>query len=294
MNKPLDEKEKWILLKSFNPPYVQKEVTRKRIHNSISQKTSAHVPHLFLQWKGILATCVLFVICGGLIWHLIGENKSTGNEGSLYTWALSDVHGESINEEIILYREQEEVPVGKVKVISEDEKNQIISSSPMFVNEQLDNFPYPTTMYIEHVKTIDTMQRYHFFIEDTDGKSIYFSFDYPKLEYAEIFDAMYSLRLNGREPHIYQEQLYVRHGYGQMIYPVGLKPEIIEADKKIYFWEKSSEEAFSDYLNQIIEQLPAWKREDNTFTSSNGDEVVKITLDDKRITYEFSYPNRED
>ncbi|MEQ2528033.1 hypothetical protein EKG37_18515 [Robertmurraya yapensis] len=291
MNKPLDEKEKWILLKSFNPSYVQKEVTRKRIHNSISQKTSTHGPHLFLQWKGILATCVLFVICGGLIWHLIGENKSNR---SLFTWALSDVHGESINEEIILYREEEEVPVGKVKVVTEDEKNQIIRSSPMFVNEQLDNFPYPTTMYIEHVKTIDTMQRYHFFIEDINGKSIYFSFDYPKLEYAEIFDAMYSLRLNGREPHIYQEQLYVRHGYGEMIFPVGLQPLTIDTDKEVYLWEEATNEGFIAYLNQVEQRLPAWKREGNTFIWFNGENTIKVTLDNKELTYEFTYANTEE
>lgn len=289
MNKPLDEEGKWILLKSYKPSVVEKEVLKERISNSLSQESSSN-QRKFLQWRGILATCLLALICGGLLWQLI--EGSDGKQQSFFSWELKDVHVEEKNGELLLY--QEDVPVGNVKEVTKEEQNQIISSSPMFVNEQLDNFPYPTTMYIEHVKTMETMQRYHFFIEDKDGKSIYFSFDYPKLEYAEIFDAMYKLRLKGREPYLHHEQLYVRHGYGELIFPVGLKPLTINTEKEVYYWDKASDETFNAYLHQIEEQLPAWERIANIFTSSNGDEVVKITLDEKELTYEFSYPNREE
>lgn len=292
MNKPLDEKEKWLLLKSYKPSVAEKEVLKERIFNSLSQESSLN-QRRFLQWRGILSTCLFVILCGGFLWQLIEGNEGNQQQ-NFFSWNLEAVHVEEKNGELLLYQEQEDVPVGNVKVVTEEEKNRIINSSAMFENEKLDNFPYPTTMYIEHVKTMDTVQRYHFFIEDTDGQSIYFSFDYPKLEYAEIFDAMYSLRLKGREPNVLKEQLYVRHGYGQMIFPVGLKPLTINTDKEVYYWENATSEAFDAYISQIEEQLPAWKREGNTFIWFNGENSIKVTLNNKELTYEFTYADTEE
>lgn len=158
-------------------------------------------------------------------------------------------------------------------------------------------FPYKTSMNIEHVKMPEVSIRYHFFIQLTEDELIHFSFDYPKIEHASVFAAMSSLEIKGFESYTHAKQLYVTHGYGTMIFPVGLKPVSISTFKEVYEWEGVTQRLFNQYTHDILNEN--WELEfknDNTrrFISIDGNEVITISLEGDEIQYDFYYPNREE
>jgi len=298
LRRQLEEDSQWTLLKTLKLDSDKKESIKERIKESISTRNyNQPVKHRWLELKGILATCLLFLIAGGFIWKLTqGTDLQTGEgtETREFSWSLTEVYGQKSEEGFTLYRKNEEIPVGIMKKVNQDERNKIIASGAMHVQQELENFPYSTTMYIEHVKMPDTSLRYHFFIENQEGESIYFSFDYPKLEYAEIFEAIGTLKLKGMKPYEHPEMLYVNHGYGRMFFPVGIQPINIGEDKEIYLWEEVTDEIFAIYLSKLEELLPSWTRDGTTFTSHEGSETVKISLEGKKLIYEFWYQEQEE
>ncbi|MGE8203263.1 hypothetical protein ACQKP0_01675 [Heyndrickxia sp. NPDC080065] len=296
----------WKLLQHLKPTIEEKEVTRSRIWKSMqdSPESSASNTPFFL-WKSILATCLFFFICGGFWLFFQQESKvqHSGNESTIeftqFSWKLSDVYSKKSEGGLALFQINKSMQVGSVNEVTEKEMNEIINSLPMFVEEKLEHFPYPTSMYIEHVKMMDVVIRYHFFITLPEGKYLHFTFDYPKLEYADIFTAISTLRIKGMEPYIYHNQLYVTHGYGKMIFPVGIQPISISSNKEVYHWENVSSELYNSYLEKITEGLGNWKKKStkngsDTFVSRDGNEVVTITREGKTITYEFFYPYRDE
>lgn len=234
-----------------------------------------------------------------LIFQQSGKPHTAANSSIDYerfSWALEDVYSKKADNGLELLQEKQSVPVGTVKEVTDEEMKSITSQLPMFVEKELEHFPYPMTMYIEHVKMMDTALRYHFFIPNKE-KWIYFTFDYPKLEYAEIFHAMSTLAYEDKKPYRHGEQLYVNHGYGLMLFPVGLKPYSITLYKEIYYWVEGSDKAYSKYIETL--QTSGWKKissdgKRHTFVSVDGNEVVSITWNGKELIYEFDYPNREE
>lgn len=296
MRKQPNEDSEWTLLKSVKLDLEQKESLKERIEYSVSKSPySKPIQHRWIEWKGILATCLLFIIGGGLIWQLTQGFQQAGEdtEESEFSWSLKGVYGQKSEEGFTIYRENKKVPVGFMREINEGERNTIIASSNMHVHEELEDFPYPTTMYIEHVK-MEVALRYHFFIKQTGGMYIYFSFDYPQLEYAEIFEAIGTLRLRGQKPLEHSEPLYVNHGYGKMYFPVGIKPLNTDSNKEIYLWEEATEQIFAAYLSKLEELLPNWTKIGSAFTSPDGIETVQISLEGKELIYEFTYQNQEE
>jgi hypothetical protein len=294
--------DQWKLLQQLKPTSNQKEAMRKRIWESI-QHHPDRSRKSFIPWKNILATGFLLLICGSFLLFLLlestqpqfSEGMSIGDKQ--FSWDLKDVYSKNTDHGLALYREgQAAVQVGAVQQITEEEMNRIIHSVPMFVYKKLENFPYPTSMYIEHVKMMDVLIRYHFFIPLTDEKVIYFTFEYPKLDHAEIFQAVSTLRIEGIKPYTDTDQLYVTHGYGTLIYPVGLEPISISPNKEVYHWEGASIEAFNAYIKKIEEghwEKKATTNQSHTFVSASGNEEVTITIEGETITYEFFYPNRD-
>jgi len=210
------------------------------------------------------------------------------------SWELKDVYTKMTSDGWEIYRKNVVVPVGTINIISEEENAKLSSQLPMFVKTELKNFPYEMNMNIEHVKTMDTVQRYHFFIPLGNEKIAHFTFDYPKLEYAEIFQAMKTLTIEGITPKNEADQPYVNHGYGSMIFPVGLEPITMTGNEEIYHWENATLAKYNSYLEEITKgNITRWKKESETgrtttFVSANGKEIVAITLEGKRLIYKFT------
>jgi hypothetical protein len=294
------EDDQWKLLQQVRPTRNQKEAMRTRILESI-QTPPSRVSNF--QWKGIVAACLLFLICGSFLLFIFQENTPSTSTGEmkmdqdLFSWKLDDVYGKKSGDGLDLYRKDQTVTVGVAEQVAAEKMSKIIKSAPMHEDQELENFPYPTHMYIEHVKMMDVALRYHFFIEVPGQPYIHFSFDYPKLEYAEIFTAMSTLQLKGIKPNKHNDPIYVKHGYGEMLFPVEIQPISISSSKEVYRWESASFKAFTAYLEKI--EQDGWKKiftndQSHTFESGNGNEVVTISLEGKTITYEFYYPNQEE
>lgn len=295
--------DQWKHLQQFRPPSDEKDQIKQRIWQTIQEVTVKKSPSISLPLKGVVTACLLVLICGSFFWMIFqqsGEPQTAANPSIDYekfSWALEDVYSKKADRGLELFQEKQSVPVGTVKEVTEQEMKTITSQLPMFVEKELEHFPYPTTMYIEHVKMMDTALRYHFFIPNGE-KWIYFTFDYPKLEYAEIFQAMSTLAFEGKKPYRHNEQLYVNHGYGNMLFPVGLKPYSITLYKEIYYWAEGSDKAYAKYIETILSS-GAWERKAfggkrYTFVSVDGNEVVSITWNGKDLTFEFDYLNRDE
>jgi hypothetical protein len=295
--------DQWKALQQFKPTRNQKDAIRSRIKQSIEGHPLKSVPTRMIQWKSILSACLLFLICGSFLWMLLKDESFTRNANQpeinigSFTWELDEVYAGKSDTGFAIYRKNKPLQVGTLHEVTEVEMNKILQSSAMFVHEQLDHFPYPTEMYIEHKKMMDVALRYHFFIPLTEEKWAHFTFDYQQLEFAEIFQVMATLEIKGMKPYEHDEQLYVKHGYGSMIYPVGLNPISISAQKEVYHWEKASLKAFNNYLENIHKSKwkgkpsESWRRV--TFVSQDGNQEVTIILEGKKLTYEFFYPNQE-
>ncbi|MGA5692049.1 hypothetical protein [Cytobacillus pseudoceanisediminis] len=303
MNKHIDDQ--WKLLQQLEPPKSQKDMLRTRVWKSIQAQPAQAHGRLF-QWKSITAATILLMICGsflGLILQESTQQRTTYEEPldlEQFSWKLTDVYPKKSGEGgILLYRKDDPVEVGTVKEVTEEEKNEMVNRFPMYVEETIEKFPYPMTMYIEHVKMMEVALRYHFFIAYTDENWIHITFDYPKLEYAEIFNAMSTLELKGKKPYIHDEQLYVKHGYGDLIYPVGLEPVAISGEKEVYHWPNATTKVYSDYLGEIINGPGNWQQRSvdgltRTFVHKTFKTELSITLDGEEITYEFVYHNQDD
>ncbi|MET3696500.1 hypothetical protein SAMN05877753_103254 [Bacillus oleivorans] len=292
----------WKLLQQIKPPAEQKEILRSRIWNTLQEHPEKFKAKRMMHVKPLLAASLFILLCGAFLIMFQQNSTQPFTQGQMdyteFNWELKEVYAEESENGLTLYREGEPVPIGSVSEINQEKMDEIVNSYVMFVEEKLENFPYPTMMYIEHVKRVDVGVRYHFFLTPTEDTIIYFTFDYPKLEYAEIFQAVGTLQFNGVEPYLHNEPLYVTHGYGRMIYPVGLEPISIRSNQtEIYYWEDASPAAFKDYLDEIS-TLPGWEKESEeddfiSFNYGNGHEIISIQLNDKEITYKYSYPNRE-
>jgi len=298
--------DKWELLKQLGSTDTQKDAVRKRIQESIHRRPSKTSPIKFYQWKSIIAASLLIVIFGGFLFMLMKENPKQNNSSNYtidyksFSWKLDDVTSKKTGDYLELYRKNDPIPFGTVNEVTKDEMNTIIKSKPMFVNKELEHFPYKTFMYIEHVKMQDVGIRYYFFIPLTKEKWIQYTFDYPKIEYADIFQAMSSLELKGKKAYHHDEALYVTHGYGSMIYPVNLEPISVTSNKiEVYSWSAASTKAYDQYLEKILHSDGNWQKESgeglsNTFVSVDGNEVITISLNGNELTYEYFYPNQDE
>lgn len=293
--------EHWKLLKQVRPSQSEKAALREKLSESIQHQPIRYSRKGSFQWKPLFATCVIILICSGFIYQMIQNAEvpqtaiQQASEMGEVSWDLKDVYTKRTMDGWEIYRKNVDIPVGTIKIISEEEKETLIAQLPMFVKTELKSFPYETLMNIEHVKTMETMQRYHFFIPVGNEKVAHFTFDYPKLEYAEIFQAMKTLSIDGIESKNNESQPYVQHGYGSMIFPVGLEPISLSPDKEIYHWEEANTNKYTSYLEEITKgTVIHWIKESEnekttTFVSANGKEIVSITLDGKRLIYEFTY-----
>jgi len=297
--------DQWELLKQVGSTGTQKEAIRKRIQATILNQPSKTRGFQFHPWKSIIAASLLIVILGGSLFMLIEDNPIQNSTSSYtidndsFSWKLDDVTGEKAGEKLELYHKNNPSPFGTVTEVTEKEMTTTIKSKSMFVERELEDFPYKTIMYIEHVKMQDVAIRYYFFVPMSAEKWIQFTFDYPKLEYAEIFRAMSTLELKGKKPYHSTEQLYVNHGYGRMIYPVDLESVSITANNiEVYRWEEASTQSYNQYVMKIL-QDGNWNQESraglsSTFASVDGNEVITITLNGNDLTYEYFYPNHEE
>ncbi|WHY75322.1 hypothetical protein QNH20_14320 [Neobacillus sp. WH10] len=298
--------DKWELLKQLGSTNIQKDAIRKRIQESIHHRPSKTSSMKFHQWKSITAVSLLFVIFGGFLFMLVKEYPKQNNSSNYtidyesFSWKLGGVTSKKTGDSLELYHKNDSIPFGTVSEVTEAEMNTIINSKPMFVNKELEHFPYKTFMYIEHVKMQDVAIRYYFFIPLTKEKWIQYTFDYPKIEYGDIFQAMSSLELKGKKPYHHDGALYVTHGYGRMIYPVDLEPISITSNKnEVYRWIGASTKAYNQYLEKILHSNGNWQKESgeglsNTFVSVDGNEVITISLNGNELTYEYFYPNQDE
>lgn len=297
--------EQWDLLKTITPGADESKRMKSKLIFSIRSQTALKEKHKIFELKNIVLTALFLFISAGLMIQLQKHYQNTDRLGQYHTindfslkWDLESVYSEKNEEDFALFEEGNPEQVGMAEFVTDGEKEKIINTSAIHMSKEMEKFPYPTTLYIEHVKMMDVALRYHFFVEA--GKEImHFSFDYPKLDYAEIFQVISSLDFVEPKPYRHNQQLYVNHGYGKLPYPVGLTPvELIENTEK-YEWEKgSSPEKFKDYVDKI-KSTGEWKQINGggssyTFESNDGLEIVTISINGQEILYKYSYPNREE
>lgn len=299
----------WEKLRSFVPPEEGKDSVRRRIWKSIRSDSNTPVRKNRFQWLLPFAAS-LFILIGGTLLLLnlngntVGENReepiiqveSLPLSSDQFGWGLDNVYVEEENDRLAIYEVGEKVPVGGINEVNESEKQEIIQTHSMFVDNELENFPYKTEIYIEHVKMEDTALRYHFFIP-SNGKWYHFSIDYPKLEYADIFYLIATLKIKGTEPYIHDEPLYVTHGYDSFPFPVDLMPVTVDYDDEVYVWRNPSAEKFALYLEKIEES--GWRRvpgagKENTFEDHTGIQTITVRWEDDRLIYHSVYENQDE
>lgn len=296
--------DRWDLLKQVSSTDAQKDAIRKRLQASIQGRTLKNHSFKLHSWKGIAAASLLLVIFGSLIFSLIEETPTQHQTGQFtivedfFSWGLKDVTSKKTDEGLELYHKNSSVPFGTVSEVSEEEKNNIINSKPMHVNDELENFPYQMTMYIEHVKR-EVALRYYFFIPLEKEKWLLYTFDYPQIEYADLFKAMSTLEIKGKTPNHASEPLYVRHGYNSLLYPVGLEPVSVTYEHEVYRWDGASALAYHQYMQKIMRNQFEWKKEaenglSTTIVSWDGIQTVTISLKGNELTYDFVYDNQEE
>ena len=299
MNNHYDDN--WELLKQVKPPAHKKEAIRRRITSSIRTQNNERTRRY--EWKNIVLTSVFLIISAGFLFQLQSNNQieessvSSASGNRQFSWQVEDIYSERMENGYAFFKKGNSVQIGYAETVKEEERKKIISSGAMYVEKELESFPYPTTLYIEHVKMTDVSLRYHFFI-NIANKTTHFSFDYPKLEYAEIFHLIATLEFKDQKPHIHADQLYVTHGYDTLPFPVGLEPIDKFDNTEKYLWEKASVKEYRNYLNKI-KSTGEWLEDSGSgsthiFASKTGYVIVKITLTGKEITYEFSYPKQDE
>ncbi|MFF2445743.1 hypothetical protein ACFVSW_01485 [Neobacillus sp. NPDC058068] len=297
--------DQWELLKQVGSTDRQKDAIRSRVRQSIAQAPSKARPFKFFQWKSIVAASLLVVIFGGFLIMLLEKSPKLNNadyftvDDQLFSWKLEDVTSKKTGGQLELYYKNNPISFGTVKEVTEAEKNTTIASKSMFVNKELEHFPYKTSIYIEHVKMQDVVIRYYFFIPLTAEKWLQFTFDYPKLEYANIFKAMSTIELKGKKPYHHNEPLYVTYGYERMIYPVDLE-QVSETPNnyEVYRWEGASTKAYNKYVEKILEDVD-WQKKSakglsTTFVSVTFQNEVTITLNGNELTYEYVYHEQDE
>lgn len=296
--------DKWEVLKKVEPTETEMSVTRSKILATIRTKPAPRKWHTNFDWKYIVLTSLFLIISAGTLIQLqsaqpkIGLSNSEAKNEADFTWNLDKVYSKKEGDSYVFFKKGVTAQIGFAEDVTGSKKTDIFQSKPIHVEKEMENFPYPTTLYIEHVKMQEVSLRYHFLV--TAGEHVtHFSFDYPKLDYAEIFQLVASLNFKGSAPYKHGEQLYVTHGYDNLPYPVGLEPvnEYGENTEK-YTWEKVSNKEFSQYLEKI-KSTGEWKEQKGggtsyTFESVTGYVIVKITLDGRMITYEYTYPKQEE
>jgi hypothetical protein len=300
MNKSSDEQ--WELLKKLTPGECERDRMRLKIRSSIRTFKAQKKKERTFDLKNVVFTSLFLLLSAGLLFQVQNYDQHEDRSGQSHAvkkislnWDLDTVYSERSPEGYEFYKNEESEKVGFAQFVSERKKKEIIGSKAMNIENELQNFPYPTKLYIEHVKMMDVSLRYHFFVEA--GKNIlYFSFDYPKLEYAEIFQIIGSLDLKNPAPYQHEQLLYVVHGYGKLPYPVGLRPAEIDGGKEKYTWERVTDQTMKDYLDKIL-ATGVWKHTGGEgpsyiFESLDGMEIVEITRNGKEITYQYSYPDR--
>lgn len=291
-------------LRNIQPSQKEKDALRARLWHTLKNDPVQNTPKKRQQRTALLASCLFILICGGVIWKVFSDGvfqnqtlPRNAEEQEVpinddFAWKLKGVQIKKSGTGWEIVSEKSSTKAGDISVITENEMEDIISSLPMFVTEKLNGYPYPMTMAIEHVKMMDTAIRYHFFVPIQDEKLAHFTFDYPKLEHAEIFQAMATLRIAGIAPSETKEQLYVKHGYDPMLFPVGLDPISISSNEERYRWEHASTANYQLYIDKITSGY--WKKESSkgtktTFASADGRQIVTITLEDSDLLYEFTY-----
>jgi hypothetical protein len=296
--------QEWKELQKLKPSDTQKTIARARLQNTIQSQSNVKKSHHW-NWQSVLSTCLLFMIFGGLLWWLLpneeqplphtAEQPETETIGKPFSWNLKDLYAEKTETGWALFKKNKPLQVGSINEVTLSEKNAIISNSAMFVKEELENFPYPTEMYIEHKKMENVAQRYHFFIANSDGAWYHFTLDYSLLEYAEIFQVIASLKLQGIKPYQHNDQLYAKHGYRTLLYPVGIEPISIEPLQERYYWDKATPEAILDYFAKIGEhwRIIGSTTSSHTFMSADNLEEVTISFRGKELSYDFVYHHQE-
>lgn len=296
--------ENWDLLRSVTPGEEERNRMRNKIRSSIRTQAGQKEKHRIFELKNIILTALFLFISAGLLIQLQkhdqysdGPSQSHAVNDFSLNWDLQSIYSEKNEDGYAFIKKGSPDPVGIAEFVTDSEKNKIINTRAMNTAKELENFPYPTSLYIEHVKMMDVSLRYHFFVE-TGQETMHFIFDYPKLEYAEIYQIMSSLDFNEPKPYRHDEQLYVTHGYGILPYPVGLSPVELNGNTEKYVWEHGSPEQINDYI-QRIKSTGIWKlnkagSSSYTFEAADRSEVVNISINGKEITYEYSYPNIED
>ncbi|CAM3997398.1 hypothetical protein [Mesobacillus thioparans] len=302
MNKFSDEQ--WESLKKLIPSDCERDRIRMNIRSSIRNSKAQSKKQRIFDLKNVVLTSLFLLLSAGLLFQVQNydqrEDKASQSQAvkefSL-NWDLDTVHTEKSREGYDFYKKGESEKVGFAEFVNDRKKKEILSSKAMNFEKELQNFPYPTKLYIEHVKMMDVSLRYHFFVEAAN-KTLYFSFDYPKLEYADIFQIIGSLDLKNPAPNHHDEPLYVTHGYGYLPYPVGLRPAEIDGVTEKYIWDRGTDQNMKDYLDKI-QATGVWKHTGGegpsyNFESADGKEVVKITRKEKELTYQYSYPDRDE
>ncbi|MEN8700405.1 hypothetical protein [Bacillus infantis] len=299
-----DDDHKWNGLRELVPGKGESEQLKRSIMHSV-RKGSQTGPRFF-RAGSIAAACLLIIFCSSLL--ILSRQDSELSEdapfislkGHPFTMELPGIEVKTASGKVEFFRRGDgtETKAGYGENITEQDMNSLISSRSMYVRQKLEHFPYKTMMYIEHVKMMDTALRYHFFIQP-DGKDlVYFTFDYPKFEYAEIFQAIASLRFKDLEPYIHPEPLYVRHGYGELLYPVGLTPVAVSSGYEEYRWEEASSRSFSDYLKALESSPEGWEKQESAgssadYISRSGLVEVAIRLEGDILTYTIHYNRQE-
>jgi hypothetical protein len=293
--------DNWEFLKSIEPGASKKSAIRIRILSSIRSKQA---PKRHLDFKYILLTSLFLIISAGALLQLQNTQQNTGSpitkNGTAmdFTWDLKKVYSDKTGDRFAFFKEGSSIQVGYAEDVSNQKKTEIFSNKAVHIEKELEHFPYPTTLYIEHVKMQDVALRYHFLVT-TGDHTTHFSFDYPKLEYAEIFQLIASLKNEYEVPYRHGEQLFVTHGYDTLPYPVGLDPvKNFGENTEKYIWEKASKIEYRNYLDKI-RSTGEWTEKQgegssHTFESVTGYVIVKITLNGKEITYDYSYPKQEE
>ncbi|WP_080848486.1 hypothetical protein [Cytobacillus gottheilii] len=244
--------------KAITPSEKRKQAVRTRLATSLQ---TSNVQRKTQKWKGFAVAFLTVFVCSISIYALLngGWYDQTAEKSNVsFSWKVDSIISETAGTQNTLYRKSDHAQVGVLKRVNAHELEDILNKIPIFMEKELPYFPYPTKMYIEHVKKNEIVQRYHFVIE-AGSQTVYASFDYPKAEYAEIFHAISTISIEDEEPYVHDEPIYVTFGYDHFYYPATLEPVEITHEREVYNWRGAAVEDYYSYLTYLQAHAIGWE-----------------------------------
>lgn len=176
------------------PKFELTETKKQQILQNIRARQNKRVKKPL--WRPVLHTVLITLILLGFTTVLLDEfNRKQSGGAPQEEFSISLPTGveliEKNGEHILMSNEQ---IVGGIKLVTEEEMNSFFSTAAIFEQGEVMDAPYKTIMALEHVKTKDVLQTYHYFISVNNETTYELYFHTPFFERESIEEIVLSFQ----------------------------------------------------------------------------------------------------